>query len=127
VADNVSQTQTAVNLPSGFEGLTRFSDWIIPTEAGRIERRLTVPMPQAQAFYDGMVIELDHIMAYLRSRPATEVSPEDEALLHLTFSLHEVAQAVEIYGQGAVVDGADVRLFTSVLERPAAASGGPRA
>ncbi|MCW2947724.1 MAG: hypothetical protein JWR24_4441 [Actinoallomurus sp.] len=110
-------TEPAVALPERFTGLVRFSDWIVSTEAGRIERRLTVEMAACREFYDAMMVELDDIITYLRTRPGADPSPQDQALLNLVFSLHEVAQAVEIYDQGAVVDGADVRLFTSVLER----------
>jgi hypothetical protein len=105
-------------LPTGFEGLAKFRAWGLPTEGERIARRLETPMPEVQEYYDGMMAELPKIMAYLLERPATNTTPEDENLLFLMFSLHEIAQAVEIYGCGEVVDGADVRLFTSVLDRP---------
>jgi hypothetical protein len=112
---NPSQTQGDCALPNGFEGLARFSNWILATDAERIERRLTTPFAETQLFYEAMMAELDKIMPYLLGRPVADASPEDRALLHLTLSFVEISDAVDIYGQGAVTDGADLRRFISVL------------
>jgi hypothetical protein len=107
-------------LPAGFSSLLGFTDWIIDNESERVEKRLNASMPEAQKLYDAMTGELERIMAYLKTRPVHEVSAEDQNLVHLVFSLIEIAQSVEIYGQGAVVDGADLREFKPVVDRPVA-------
>jgi hypothetical protein len=107
-------------LPAGFSSLVRFGDWIVADESDRVEKRLNATMPEAQELYDAMTVELEHIMGYLKTRPANEPSLEDQNLVHLVFALIEVAQSVEIYGQGAVVDGADLREFVPVVDRPLA-------
>ncbi|WP_139000241.1 hypothetical protein [Rhodococcus zopfii] len=107
-------------LPAPFEGFAKYSDWIVATEGERIEKRLTASMEEMKALYADVIDQLEPIIRYLEGRPVTDVPEEDENLVRLVFALIEVGQAVEIYEQGAVVDGADVRLFTSVLERPIA-------
>lgn len=117
-------THEPVALPAGFEDLARFRDWMVPTDRGRVERRLSVPFPEVRAFYDGILPELGRLMAYLQTRPATDVSAEDANLLNLALSLVEISNAVEIYGQGPVLDGGDLRSFVSIVDRPVGASGG---
>ena len=107
-------------LPAGFSSLLGFTDWIADNESERVEKRLNASMPEAQEFYDAMTGELERIMGYLKTRPADDVSPVDQNLVHLVFSLNEIAQSVEIYGQGAVVDGADLREFKPIVDRPLA-------
>ncbi len=107
-------------LPAEFSSLLRFSDWIVAEESDRVEKRLNASMPEAQELYDAMTGEVEHIMGYLKTRPANEPSLEDQNLVHLVFSLIEIAQSVEIYGQGDVVDGADLRDFKPVVDRPLA-------
>lgn len=105
-------------LPAGFRSLLGFTDWITDNESERVEKRLNAAMPEAQELYDAMTGELERIMAYLKTRPVDDVSARDQNLVHLVFALIEIAQAVEIYGQGAVVDGADLREFRPGVDRP---------
>lgn len=110
-------------LPAGFEDLARFRDWMVPTDRGRIERRLSVPFTEVRAFYDEIVPELGRIMAYLQTRPPNDVSEQDANVLNLALSLVEISNAVEIYDQGPVIDGGDLRSFVSLLDRPVGATG----
>ncbi|MHA6795714.1 hypothetical protein ACVGVM_19690 [Pseudonocardia bannensis] len=105
-------------LPNGFEDLARFRDWMVPTDRERVERRLSVPFVEVKAFYDEILPELDRILPYLQTRPPTDMSQEDANLLNLALSLVEVANAVEIYNQGPVMDGGDLRSFVSVIDKP---------
>jgi hypothetical protein len=107
---------TTAALPAGFEDLSRFASWALATERERVDARLDTPYAESLEFYRGMLAELDRIMAYLLTRPVEHVSPEDEALMHMAFSLVEVANAVEIYGESEIPDGANLRMFVSVLE-----------
>lgn len=107
-----------VALPNGFEDLVRFRDWMVPTDRGRIERRLSLPFAEVRAFYDEILPELDRIMSYLQTRPPTNMSQEDANLLNLALSLVEISNAVEIYNQGPVMDGGDLRSFASLIDKP---------
>lgn len=107
-----------VALPKGFEDLARFRDWMVPTDRERVERRLSVPFAEVKAFYDDILPELDRILPYLQMRPPTDISQEDANLLNLALSLVEISNAVEIYNQGPVMDGGDLRGFVSVIDKP---------
>ncbi|HEV7726496.1 MAG: hypothetical protein JWQ26_688 [Modestobacter sp.] len=111
---------STVALPAGFEDLARFTPWALRTEAERIEARLSTPYQESMEFYRGMVGEMERIMSYLLTVPVGAATAEDETLMYMTFSLCEVANAVEIYGESEIPDGANLRLFTSVLEKPGA-------
>jgi hypothetical protein len=111
-------TTTTRQLPEAFASLSRFSTWILPNEKARIEARLTTPYEESQAFYTAMLPELPDIMAYLKRIPVATAGAEDRALAALAFAFVEIANAVELYGEPEVPDGADLRLFVSVLDGP---------
>lgn len=108
---------TAV-FPAGFEHLASHQQWLHDSERERIEARLTTDYAGSKAFYDAMLAELPSIMQYLKTRPVDSGDAGDRALLKLTQSFVEIANAVELYGEPAVPDGANLRLFVSVLDRP---------
>lgn len=117
----MSEQQTGterVALPEGFEELARFQDWMVPTDRERLHRRLDVPFAEIQAFYDGIMPDFTRILTYLEGRPATDISQEDANLLNLALSVVEISNAVEVYEQGQVVDGDDLRRYVSRLDRP---------
>jgi hypothetical protein len=109
-------TRTNAVLPAGFEPLQRFSDWILPTERQRIEARLTTPYETSREFYDAVLAEIPRIMPYLLTRPVQSVATEDQNLLDLTLAFVEISNAVEIYEESEIPDGANLRLFVSVLD-----------
>jgi hypothetical protein len=98
-------------LPAQFKELEEFDSWILKSDAERIDRRLTMSQPELVSFYNGMLPHIGKIMAYLRERPIGAVSPEDDSLLKLMYSLADVSVAVEVYEGGAVTGGADLRHF----------------
>jgi hypothetical protein len=102
-------------LPEGFADLERFADWVLPTEAARIEARLSRTYPEAEAFYDAMLAAVPRFMPYLLGRTTENADEADRNLLDLALAYVEIADAVEIYGESAIPDGADLRLFISVL------------
>jgi hypothetical protein len=109
---------TEPRLPADFSHLEQYGEWILPSEKARIEARLTTPYETSRAFYTAMLAEMPAIMAYLRSQPVDTGDERVLALLHLTLAFTEIANAVEIYGESEVPDGANLRLFVSVLEGP---------
>lgn len=107
-----------VSLPSGFDDLARFQEWMIPNDLGRIERRLSLPFAEVKAFYDQIMPDFDRILRYLHTRPPTEISQGDANLLNLALSVVEVSNAVEVYEEGGVTDGGDLRSFASIIDVP---------
>jgi hypothetical protein len=109
---------TTRQLPEAFSRLSQFSTWILPNEKARIEARLDTPYQETHDFYTAMLPELPGIMAYLKTVPVGSGTDEDRALASLAFAFVEIANAVELYGESEVPDGADLRLFVSVLDGP---------
>jgi hypothetical protein len=105
-----------LTLPAGFESLERYAKWALDGERARIEARLTTPIEESSLFYKGVLAQVPAIMAHLLGCPVDNVSEADENLLRIMLSYVEVSNAVEIYGEAEVPDGADLRLFVSVLE-----------
>lgn len=114
----MTMTTTEPRLPAEFSHLEQYGDWIVPTEQARIEARLTTPYETSCAFYTAMLAEMPAIMAYLRTQPVDTGDERALALLSLALAFTEIANAVEIYGESEVPDGANLRLFVSVLEGP---------
>lgn len=102
-------------LPPGFADLERFSDWVLPDEAARVEARLTRPYTESKAFYEAMLAEVPRFMPHLLAR-TSQADTHDRNLLALVLAYVEIANAVEIYDESEVPDGADLRLFISVLD-----------
>ncbi len=105
---------TAQTLPAEFADLEPFIDWALATEPERTSKRLTSSMEDIQAFYDRMSVRVEAAMAYLNALPLDALPPEAERLFHLSLSLMEVANAVEMFQNPAVINGFDVKRFTPV-------------
>ena len=109
-------TSTATtSLPAGFGDLEAFGTWVLPDEAARIEARLTRPYAESKAFYATMLAAVPRFMPYLLARTAEDSDQADRNLLDLALAYVEIANAVEIYDESEIPDGADLRLFVSVL------------
>lgn len=102
-------------LPSGFKDLEAFvPDWALATERARTAKRHQSDMTEIRAFYDAMLARLDEALAALGNVPLDALTPEQKRLHYLTLSLCEIAPAVELYNQPAVVDGFDPARFPRV-------------
>jgi len=102
----------STHLPERFRDLDYLANiWALATEDERHARRLASSFTELQVLYDAMMPRIDDILAYLSEFPLESLSPEGERLLHLAFSLAEIAPAVELYGQVEVPDGYDSRRF----------------
>ncbi len=110
-----AQAEVPVNagtLPAQFKELERFvEDWALPTQAERHRRRLTSSIEALRDFYNAIVPRMDEIIAYLNQLPIEEQPDDGRRLFYLTMSLAEIAMAVELFKQPAVVDGFDPRRF----------------
>ncbi|GAB3196127.1 hypothetical protein GCM10027062_04660 [Nocardioides hungaricus] len=102
--------------PAGFEELAAFSDWCVSRDGDRIAKRLDTPFPEMVAFYDAVLPHVAPAMAYLSTRPVDNCSLEDANLVNLLKTMAEMANAVEIYHQGAIPDAGDLRLYVSTID-----------
>lgn len=103
-------------LPGRFEDLEPFIDWALPTERERNNKRIASTMPAIKAFYDAMLPRARAIIAHLENFPVNEMPMHEARLMNLLLSLAEVANAVEIFKQPAVIDGYDSRRTIMVHE-----------
>ncbi len=100
-------------LPQQFRDLEQWLDWSLPTEKARSDRRQASDMQDLRAFYDSMLARMDEILPYLERFPMDQLPDDAGQLLNLTLSLAEVAPAIEQFGQPSVIDGYDVKRFTT--------------
>ena len=108
---------TSVPLPAGFKELAAQSQWCISRDADRIARRLEAPFEQIVGFYEAVLPHVPDAMAYLATRPVDDPSEEDINLVNLMKTMAEMADAVEIYGQGPIPDAGDLRGYVSGIDR----------
>lgn len=101
-------------LPAEFADLEPYLDWALATERERTAKRLASSMDDIKAFYETMSPRLEAVVAYINGFPLDALPPEAELLLHLSLSLMEVANAVEMFHAPGVVNGFDVARFTPV-------------
>ncbi|MES4886698.1 hypothetical protein [Streptomyces sp. NPDC096012] len=109
-------TTSTTTLPAGFGDLEAFGAWVLPDEAARIEARLSRPYAESKAFYETMLAAVPRFLPYLLGRNTGDADQADRNLLDLALAYVEIANAVEIYDDGEIPDGADLRLFVSVLK-----------
>ncbi len=105
---------SAQTLPAEFADLEPFIDWALATEKERTSKRLASSMEEIQAFYDHMSTRVEAAAAYLNAFPLAALPPEAERLFQMSLSLMEVANAVEMFQNPAVINGFDVKRFAPV-------------
>lgn len=98
-------------LPTAFADLEPFIAWSLATESERQRKRMSSSMADIQTFYDAILPRMDAVIAYLDQFPLNAMPAEAQRLLHLTFSLAEIAAAVELFKQASVADGYDAARF----------------
>jgi len=103
-------------LPSPFATLEPFVDWALDTQTRRLYRRLEQPMEQLQTFYDAMLPLMPEILVYLDEFPCGELPEDAQRLFEMTLSLAQIAPAIEMFFQPAVVCGFDAKQFLPTHE-----------
>jgi len=98
-------------LPAAFADLEPFIAWSLATESERQRKRMSSSMKEIQAFYDAILPRMDAVISYLDQFPLNTMPADAQRLLQLTFSLAEVAAAVELFKQPSVADGYDAARF----------------
>lgn len=98
-------------LPADFRDLEPWTAWSLETEKQRSDKRLGSTMEELKTLYDAVLPRAEAALAYLEKFPVDAMPPDARRLFLLTLSLAEVAPAVELFGQPAVVDGYDASRF----------------
>ena len=98
-------------LPEPFADLESYIAWSLATESERQRKRRASTMAEIQTFYDAILPRMDAVISYLDQFPLNAMPADAQRLLHLTFSLAEVAAAVELFKQPSVADGYDATRF----------------
>jgi hypothetical protein len=104
-------------LPEPFADLEPFLGWSLPTEKERQQKRVSSSMGAIQAFYDVILPRMHGIIDYLDQFPLNAMPADAQRLLDLTFSLAEIAPAVEQFKQPSVADGYDATRFVPTHNR----------
>ena len=110
-------------LPQQFHDLEAFVDWSLPTEAARLDKRLSSTMDEIRAFYDAFLPRATEVLTYLNDYPLADMPAAEQQLFRLTLSFVEAANAVEVFQQQAVVDGFPPERFVPMPELQPAAMG----
>lgn len=106
------------SLPPAFSELERFVvHWVRETQTGRLYQRLSTKMARIQEFYDAITPRLREILDFVDQYPFGQpLPPEVERLFGLALSAAQIAPAVELFKQPAVVCGFDAREFLPTHE-----------
>lgn len=101
-------------LPAAFQDLVSFLPWALSKEQERTAKRLASSQEEILAFYNAMLLRIDAITTYLKQFSLEGMPAEAETLFHLSLSLIEVANAVEMYKQPRLPLGFDPARFVPV-------------
>jgi hypothetical protein len=91
-------------LPADFSDLEQYSDWALPTETERYNKRLASSMPELEAFYDAALPRIDDAMKHLDTHELNKLPEDATKLLHLYCALMTVSFPVEVWRQPRVPD-----------------------
>ena len=108
---------TYISLPTGFAELEKFVEyWAKETQMERLHQRLAAKMNKIREFYEAITPRLKDILACLDQYPLGRLPPEAERLFLLSLAAAQIAPAVELFKQPAVVCGFDAREFLPTHE-----------
>jgi hypothetical protein len=101
-----SKSVQQVTLPESFKSLQPLvSEWALPTEHQRREKRATSPMKAINDYYGVLGPQMRAIATHLDFFPMGTLPDPETALLHLAQMYMETAIAVEFFGQPEVPRG----------------------
>src|SRR5262245_12676467 len=105
MAHGTARSETEKPLPAAFQDLAPFLNWALAKEHERLQKRVGSTMTEIVTFYNTMLARMEPIIEYLKQFPADRLPPEGQTLFHLSLSLIEVANAVELYKQPRLPNG----------------------
>ena len=114
MADAIQQSGVAHWLPRDFQDLAPFLPWALGKEQERTAKRMASTQEEILTFYNAMLSRMDAITNYLKQFPLDGMPAEAETLFHLSLSLIEVANAVEMYKQPRLPLGLDPARFVPI-------------
>jgi hypothetical protein len=88
-------------LPAAFADLAPWLDWALPTADERQAKRLSSTSAGLRQFYDGVLPQLEAILAEVDRHPLGALPAELQPIYNMALSLAEVAPHIELYN-GAV-------------------------
>ena len=91
-------------LPTEFADLEPFSDWCLPTERERYDKRLASTMTDMQAFYDAVTERAEEAISYCDKFPLDDMPEDVLNLMHLLYSMIMVSFPIECWKQPRVPD-----------------------
>jgi hypothetical protein len=91
-------------LPTEFADLEPFSDWCLPTERERYDKRLVSTMTDMQAFYDAVTERAEEAISYCDKFPLDDMPEDVLNLMHLLYSMIMVSFPIECWKQPRVPD-----------------------
>lgn len=100
-------------LPAAFRELEPYLDWALRTEQERRARRVASSMSDILTFHSAMSLHLEAIIVHLNQYPYPELPADAERLFHLSLSLVEVANLVEMYKRPEIMNVMDPQRFRS--------------
>ena len=111
----MTMSNSAVALPNAFSDLAPFSDWVLPTERERYNKRVASTMDELQTFYDAAFGRFEEVAEYLEQCPMESLSEPDTNLLWMYCSLVTVSFPVEVWRQPRVPDSG-AAAFDAIFE-----------
>jgi hypothetical protein len=86
-----------MQLPNGFEHLLEYEDWVLHTDAERVQKQVTTSVEGLAEFYEGMFPHVPAIYDHLEGIKLDELTDQDRDLLCLGVMFIEIANGVEYY------------------------------
>ncbi|MBB3752173.1 hypothetical protein FHT44_004685 [Mycolicibacterium sp. BK634] len=97
-------------LPTEFADLEEFTDWCLPTETQRYDKRLASTMAEMQAFYDAITPRAEEAIAFCDKFSLDDLPEDVLNLMRLLYSMIIVSFPVECWKQPKVPDTGSVSL-----------------
>ncbi len=94
----------AAKLPPEFSDLQRFSDWCLPTEPQRYDKRMNTSMTEMQAFYDAITPRAEEAIAFCDKFSLDDLPEDVQNLIHLLYSMIMVSFPIECWKQPRIPD-----------------------
>jgi hypothetical protein len=105
-------------LPVEFSDLEPFTDWCLPTEPLRYQKRLDSSMAEMQAFYDAITVRAEEALSYCDKFTLDDMPEDVTNLMHLLYSMVMVSFPVECWSQPRVPDSGATELNCISEPRP---------
>lgn len=90
-------TQTDLAVPPGFEALTPFARWALPTADERTKARREASGTELRAVYDTVLPHIEAILDACDRFALGELPPSHQGIFSLALSIAEIAPHVEFY------------------------------